>query len=85
MFETLTPARLEEASEMMSRSFIKINSIWVKLEVKYEEAFKYNLYRLRKGMESEVTFVSVLLSRSTSTRRQTRSSGSTLPTISMIT
>ena len=58
--DVMTEDRLEEGSEMMSRAFIKNNSIWVKLGVTYEEAKEYNTYRLKKGIDSKLTFVRII-------------------------
>lgn len=58
LFKPLSAPELKETTRMMTTTFLKNNSIWVKLAITYEDAFDYNAYRLQKGLEGEITFVS---------------------------
>ena len=57
VFRPLSAKELQEATEMMTKSFLETNSIWIKLGITHEEALDYNAYRMQKGLDSELTFV----------------------------
>ena len=50
LFKPLSALELEEAIELMTKSFLETNSLWMKLGISHEDALHYNTYRMQKGL-----------------------------------
>ena len=63
LFEFLQLDKVDEGARMISEGFLKINSIWIKLKVPYDEAYQYNRFRMIQGYKKNWSFVHCILFR----------------------
>ena len=63
VFEQLQLSKVDEAAKMITDGFLTSNSIWMKLNIPYEEAYEYNKFRLIQGYKKNWSFVKVFLLR----------------------
>ena len=50
LFKPLSALEFEEAIELMTKSFMETNSLWMKLSISHEDALHYNTSRMQKGL-----------------------------------